>query len=80
MIKIILDNKYELGGGMGCWAKSFENNIKVGHVRVIGGKLMKATYVYIKRWKPNEVWWTPVDENRESTDWDAMKEWIKRKV
>jgi len=36
MKKVILDNKYELGGGLGSWAKSIEKNVKVGDVRVIG--------------------------------------------
>lgn len=61
--KIILNNKYELGCGLGSWAKSFENDVKSGDVRFIGGVLMYAYTVYPRKWSKNEVNWTPVDDS-----------------
>ena len=69
MKEIILDGKYELGGGLGCWAKSKERyaQVRKGDVRVIDGVLMYAFSVKQAPWYQlsdirDEVWWTPVDE------------------
>lgn len=77
MIKIVLDDKYEYAGGIGCWVRSFENNIDIGTVRMIGDKLMKATYKYKKFWKKDEICWTPVED---INSYDSLREWIKSKV
>lgn len=78
--KIMLDDKYELGGGLGSWAKSREAaTINIGDVRVIGGILMYA-YI-IKEASPfnfkegrDEVCWTPVDNK---LGFDDLREWVK---
>ena len=76
--KIILDNKYELGGGMGSWAKSYEYDVKLGDVRVIGGKLMYAYSIYNRYFVfiilTPKINWCPVDETLKF-DVD-MKKWI----
>jgi hypothetical protein len=71
--EIILDKKYFLGMGLGSWAKSFENGVKKGDVRLIGGKLMYAYTVYFNKWSANEVNWCPV----EKSEFSDLRAWIK---
>lgn len=73
--KVILEDKYILGSGCGSWAKSFENGICLGDVRVIGGVLMKAQYIYPRRFRKTEVNWTPVDDNKE---WSDLSAWVNK--
>jgi len=82
MTKItIQDGKYEIGAGMGCWAKSFETvTVTKGDVRLIGGILMSAYRVEIPSiWNFKEgrdqVWWTPVDEKFNTPE--DLRNWIK---
>ena len=58
----IFYNEYELGNGAGCWAKSRED-VPLGTVRMIKGVLMSAWHISPKRWRPNEIWWTPIDKD-----------------
>jgi len=81
MKKIMLNNKYELGMGFGCWARSFESaTINEGDVRLIGGLLMNAWKVYPCPWWKltgecrDEVWWTPVD--RKCYDAEFQRNWV----
>lgn len=83
MKTVILNDKYELGGGMGSWAKSRETvTVNEGDVRLIGGVLMSAYRVTRSPWWKllgdcrDEVWWTPVDEAFNS--FDNLRNWINR--
>lgn len=75
MKRVILDDKYELGGGIGAWAKSHENGVLKGEVRVIGGELMFAWVVHFRKYSKNEVWWVPVDKSR-SYDNAQLRLWM----
>ncbi len=76
--KVILDNKYELGGGLGSWAKSRESvTINKGDVRVIGGILMYAYSIYRTNSFSiigDEVNWCPVDTK---LGFDDLRDWVK---
>ena len=69
MNRIIIENgKYEIGDGLGCWAKSSEVvTVTEGDVRLIGGILMFAYHVERSPWYKitgdcrDVVNWTPVD-------------------
>lgn len=76
-VKVTL-GKYELGGGMGCWARSFENNVDVGEVRVIGEVLMHSRYVYRRKWSKNEISWVPVDDKLNG--FSQLKDWIRNQI
>lgn len=54
--------EYQLGGGFGSWALSFERGIRRGDVRMIDGVLMYAYTVYREGWfGVRRVNWCPVD-------------------
>lgn len=80
MKKVILNDKYELGGGMGSWAKSYESaTVTVGDVRLIGGVLMSAYMVRSPSFfslKADEVHWTPVDDKY--NNFDNLRIWINQ--
>lgn len=67
---------YELGGGLGCWARSTEERrLDVGDTRVINGILMsvyKAKYKFFD----SEYTWTPVDEKYNS--FENLTLWINK--
>lgn len=76
--EIILDGKYYLGGGLGSWAKSFENGVKKGDVRFIGEIVMYAYTVYRRGWfKPDEVNWSPCDREQ-CHDFSKLEQWCNR--
>lgn len=82
MIRIILDDKYELGGGMGSWAKSKETvTVTKGDVRTIGGILMYAYTVYSVPWYKftgdcrHVVNWCPVDELLNNPE--NLRKWMR---
>jgi hypothetical protein len=72
-----LDNKYELGIGFGCWARSHENGLCNGYVRFIGGVLMRVYNIHKKGtlYKTDEVSWVPVAKGDGS--WAEMKAWVE---
>jgi hypothetical protein len=75
MKKVILNEKYELGAGLGCWAKSREYvTIQPGDVRFIGGMLM---YAYSVKYCliTCEVNWTPIDHRQNFED---LRNWMNR--
>lgn len=80
--KILYNNgvQYELGGGMGSWAKSFENGVKHGDVRRINLVLMYAYTVRHKYaiflFKKSEVNWCPVDETFNTPE--NLRNWMNR--
>lgn len=81
MKKIVIDNKYELGNGMGCWAKSYENyEINEGEVRFIDHILMYAYQIYPPSFwsfkSTTEVWWTPVDYSYNTPE--NLRKWINK--
>ena len=63
MKKIILDEKYILGFDPIFWAKSYENGVVKGDVRVIDGMLMTAHKIYPRIFSKNKVLWVPVGPN-----------------
>ena len=70
----IEDGRYEVGEGVGAWAKSHES-VERGTVRVIGGKLMEAKYIWSRRWWQEPViCWTPVDDKGNS--YEALRAWM----
>jgi len=80
MKKIILDDKYEIGSGIGCWAESRETvTVTKGDVRFIGGILMKAYLItetsFFARDGRDIVWWTPCDEK--FNDYNNLRKWTK---
>jgi hypothetical protein len=79
MKKVILDGKYELGGGAGSWAKSRETKtVTQGDTRVIGGILMYAYSIYPAPWysfKKTKVNWTPVDPDI-AHDFQKLQKWM----
>lgn len=80
--KVILDGKYELGIGVGCWAKSYERNVKVGDLRKIGDKLMFAYNVWPKSgfffmFTTYEVNWVPVDA-QDTGEYNNMRAWVTK--
>jgi len=79
MKKIILNDHYELGAGIGSWAKSKESHsVKHGDVRYIGKILMYAYSVYPTPWYSvydSEVNWTPVDDK--SNTYPDLYRWLK---
>lgn len=67
------DLDYELGVGLGNWAKSKEDNhLEIGHTRVIGGILMAVYMRKLKMFK-SEYTWTPVD--RDFNSFENQREW-----
>lgn len=85
MSKIMIENeKYELGTGMGCWAKSFEAVfVTKGDVRLIGGLLMSAYRIEtMSFWNfiegRYEVWWTPITDSFNTPE--NLKNWIKSQL
>lgn len=75
--KIILtvgDLTYELSTFTGAWAKSRENDIPIGTVRVIHGVLMYAWTVHGKVFGKDEVLWSPVD--KEFNNHENAVKWI----
>lgn len=74
MKKIILNEMYEIGGGIGAWAISQERGIKLGDCRVIGEILMHASTIYKRGFFKTEIWWTPVDRAL-CHDYDKLREW-----
>lgn len=80
MKKVILDDKYELGGGLGSWAKSLETiTVTKGDVRLIGGLLMyaytivPASFFNFKEGR-DVVNWVPIDY--EFNTFDNLHKWI----
>lgn len=85
MKKVTIENgRYEIGGGMGCWAKSMETTtINKGDVRLIGGVLMYAYRIRVASfWNfkegRDEVWWTPVDE--EFNNSQNLRNWVNNLI
>lgn len=72
MKKVTLDLNgtiYELGGGLGAWAKSRENGVKRGTVRMIGGVLLYAWAIHQRGWfGPHEVYWAPAERDFNSVE------------
>ena len=77
MTKIILDDKYEIGLGIGCWAKSIEKySVVEGDVRLIGNVLMSAYNIEPLNFVfGNRVWWKPIDDNFNSNE--NYRKWVK---
>jgi hypothetical protein len=74
MKKVTWNDKYVLGGGLGSWAKSFENRVEEGDVRLIDGVLMYAYTVYRRSFGPDEVNWSPVDGKFNT--FENLKKWL----
>lgn len=78
--KIILDNKYELGTHLGCWARSRERGVKDGDLRVIGGKLMTARFLtphsgFFWMFVVYDVEWIPADKDATEYTLIDLKNW-----
>ncbi len=73
-VTIILDDKYEVGVGLGCWLRSREIAER-GTVRFLAGHLMYSYKVYPRRRfsKNWGTWWTPVDKSLEN--FEAFRAW-----
>lgn len=70
------DIEYQLGGGLGSWAKSFERyRVEVGTVRLIDSILMSAYTVYPK-WTVYEINWSPIDEKFNT--FENLRSWKTR--
>ncbi len=70
----IEDGRYEVGFGIGAWAKSKEKKtVQKGDVRVIAKVLMHAWSIQ-NCYGKNNVWWVPVYENENSPD--DLRKWI----
>jgi hypothetical protein len=77
MKKIILNDKYELGLGMGSWAKSNENNVIIGECRKINGIVMYAYSIYKRElFRLDEVNWCPVDESFNTIE--NLRSWVNK--
>lgn len=76
------DIEYELGGGLGSWAKSLETvTVNIGDVRVIGKKLMCAFIIRrASMWNfkegRDEVCWMPVDDAEKQYLFPDIKKWM----
>lgn len=69
------DISYELGGGLGSWAKSKERKVlDIGDTRVIGGILM-SVYMADYGFLINKYDWTPVDKEL-CYDFKRLTEWM----
>ena len=69
------DVTYELGGGLGSWAKSVEKKVVKGTTRFIGEVLMYAYTVYPKGcFNKYEINWCPVDRDL-CHDFDKLRSW-----
>jgi len=70
--------KYELGGGMGSWAKEttfLHPKVNLGDTRVIKGVLMYAYSIHLTSGFFNyTVHWCPVDS--QLNDWSKLREWV----
>ena len=80
MKKITLeDGRYEIGIGIGAWAKSVEDkSVTHGTVRVIGGILMCAWNIQPVNWpwQDHEVSWHPVDDSKNMPE--DLRAWVQR--
>lgn len=76
-MKTIIYNRYEIGIGLGCWAKSDEyDTVREGDVRYIGGILMHAYVIRRKFLFKYIVSWCPIDDQINTME--KMKEWINK--
>lgn len=80
MKKVILTQgeiEYELGLGIGSWARSIESDIIEGDTRVINDILMQAKYVYRDNWwfASLTVNWAPVDKEF-GREYNNLQKWM----
>jgi hypothetical protein len=68
-IRFELDGvEYLWGGGLGATVISLENHCKVGELRMIGGRMLKAFMITRHLYRKDRVCWCSAD-NANSYDW-----------